>query len=580
MSRIVTLNIGASRAVLAEYAVKGKQGLTLTAYTSTDIVGLDWDAEGSAQAVLVPALREAAKSAGIKPGTLVLALNGQMVFPRFTKFPSVSADKLEELVQYEVEQEVPFPIDEIVCDHQFLGQTAEGDIAALIVAAKLEQVSAVTDVVTAVGFTPVTVDVGPMAVLNALKRSYPSLQGGTVVLDIGAKTTSLIISENEKIYLRSIPVAGNAITKEIAQAFGCTMEEAEALKRERGYVALGGVTEDADEISDRVSKIVRTVLTRLHAEVIRSINFYRSQQGGAAPSRMFLTGGSAVLPQIDEFFREALKTEVDFLNPFGAVDFGPKVDATALETDAFTLAESAGLALRAIEGATLAINLMPPALIEQAKAIRRIPFLAAGGIAVLAALALYMVGENRLKEVAVAETAAVQQKNNSLRQLETKLKAEQKKVQDELEKCDAFQKLMASRFTALRDLAMVRRSLLPGMWVTSWENVPQKNDDEESLPATRITIRGWRDMLSGFEKEHRKQNAGRTMTAEEIVASSLKTKPAVVAESVKIVSQKDVNMKGVLSEFVIELSFAAPASANPEAKKKTAKKRNAKGRRR
>ena len=580
MSRIVTLNIGASRAVLAEYAVKGKQGLTLTAYTSTDIVGLDWDAEGSAQAVLVPALREAAKSAGIKPGPLVLALNGQMVFPRFTKFPSVSADKLEELVQYEVEQEVPFPIDEIVCDHQFLGQTAEGDIAALIVAAKLEQVSAVTDVVTAVGFTPVTVDVGPMAVLNALKRSYPSLQGGTVVLDIGAKTTSLIISENEKIYLRSIPVAGNAITKEIAQAFGCTMEEAEALKRERGYVALGGVTEDADEISDRVSKIVRTVLTRLHAEVIRSINFYRSQQGGAAPSRMFLTGGSAVLPQIDEFFREALKTEVDFLNPFGAVDFGPKVDATALETDAFTLAESAGLALRAIEGATLAINLMPPALIEQAKAIRRIPFLAAGGIAVLAALALYMVGENRLKEVAVAETAAVQQKNNSLRQLETKLKAEQKKVQDELEKCDAFQKLMASRFTALRDLAMVRRSLLPGMWVTSWENVPQKNDDEESLPATRITIRGWRDMLSGFEKEHRKQNAGRTMTAEEIVASSLKTKPAVVAESVKIVSQKDVNMKGVLSEFVIELSFAAPASANPEAKKKTAKKRNAKGRRR
>ena len=65
MSRIVTLNIGASSAVLAEYVVKGKQGLTLTAYTSTDVVGLDWDAEGSAEAVLVPALREAAKSAGI-----------------------------------------------------------------------------------------------------------------------------------------------------------------------------------------------------------------------------------------------------------------------------------------------------------------------------------------------------------------------------------------------------------------------------------------------------------------------------------------------------------------------------------
>ena len=579
MSRIVTLNIGASSAVLAEYAVKGKQGLTLTAYTSTDVVGLDWDAEGSAEAVLVPALREAAKSAGIKPGPLALALNGQMVFPRFTKFPAVSADKLEELVQYEVEQEVPFPIDDIVCDHQFLGQTAEGDVAALIVAAKLDQVTRVTDAVAAAGFTPQIVDVGPMAVLNALKCSYSGLSGGTIVLDIGAKTTSLILVENEKIYLRSIPVAGNAITKEIAQAFGCTMEEAEALKRERGYVALGGVTEDADEISDRVSKIVRTVLTRLHAEVLRSINFYRSQQNGTAPSRMFLTGGSAVLPQIDEFFREALKIEVDFLNPFGGVDFGPKVDQVALETDAFTLAESAGLALRAIDAATLTINLMPPALVEQAKAIRRIPFLVAGAVSVLAALGLYIVGENRLRDVAVAETEAVQQKNNSLRGFETKLKAEQKKAQAQLEKSDAFQKLMVSRFTVLRDLAMVRRSLLPGMWVTTWENVPAKADDDEALPVTRVTVRGWRDMLSGFEKEHSRQNAGKKMTAEEIVASSLKTKRGVIPESVKILSQKDVNMKGVLSEFVIELAFAPPVSVNPEATKKT-KKRNARGGRR
>ena len=578
MSRIVTLNIGASHAVLAEYAVKGKQGLTLTAYGSADLAGLDWDAEGSAEAVLVPALRETAKSAGIKPGPLALSLNGQMVFPRFTKFPTVPADKLEELVQYEIEQEVPFPVDEIVCDHQFLGQTAEGDTAAMIVAAKLEQVSKVTDVVVAAGFTPVVVDVGPMAVLNALKRSYPGLPGGTVVLDIGAKTTSLVLVENEKIYLRSIPVAGNAITKEIAQAFGCTMEEAEALKKERGYVALGGVTEDVDEISDRVSKIVRTVLTRLHAEILRSINFYRSQQGGSAPSRMFITGGSAVLPQIDEFFRETLKIEVDFLNPFGGVDFGAKIDQAALETDAFTLAESAGLALRATDAATLSINLMPPALVAQARAVKRIPFLAVGAVSVLAALALVIVGENRLKDVAVAETEAVQQKNNTLKQLDAKLKVEQKNAQTELEKCDAFQKLMASRFGVIRDLATVRRSLLPGMWVTAWEPVLAKADDEDVLPVTRVTVRGWRDSLSEFENEHRKQNAGKTMTAEEIVASSLKTKPTVVPESVKIVSQKDVNMKGVLSEFVIELSFAAPASANPDAKKPT-KKRKAKGRR-
>ena len=574
MSRIVTLNIGASRAVLAEYSVKGKQSLVLTAYGATDLVGLDWEAEGSAEAVLVPALRELSKTSGIKPGPLALALNGQMVFPRFTKFPAVSADKLEELVRYEVEQEVPFPIDDIVCDHQFLGQTAEGDMAALIVAAKLDQVTKVTDAVVAAGFNPVIVDVGPMAVLNAMKRSYPGLPGGTIVLDIGAKTTSLILAENEKIYLRSIPVAGNAITKEIAQSFGCTLEEAEALKRERGYVSLGGVTEDADEISDRVSKLVRTVLTRLHAEILRSINFYRSQQGGAAPSRMFITGGSAVLPQIDEFFRETLQIDVDFLNPFGGIDFGSKVDQTALETDAFTMAESAGLALRAINGAAIAINLMPPALIEKAKAVKRIPFIAIGAIAVLGALGLYIVGENRLKEVAVAETDAVQVKNNSIRQLETKLKAEQKKADEEFAKCDAFHKLMASRFETLLHLGTVRRSLLPGMWLTTWEPIPRKDDDEDAPAFTRVTVRGWRDALSELESKHREKE-GKRVTAEEIVAASLKTMPTVLPDTVKIVSQKDVNSKGVLSEFAIELAFAPTPSADPNAKKPAKKRKGA-----
>ena len=113
MAKIVTLNIGASRAMLAEYVLKGKKGLVLSAYGAADIAGLDWEAEGSVEAVLAPALREAAKTAGIKPGPLYLALNGQMVFPRFSKLPPVTADKLELLVHSEVEQNVPFPIDEI-----------------------------------------------------------------------------------------------------------------------------------------------------------------------------------------------------------------------------------------------------------------------------------------------------------------------------------------------------------------------------------------------------------------------------------------------------------------------------------
>ena len=269
--RILTLNIGAAKAVLAEYQVVGRGALTLTAYGMGDLPAVAAESVGSMQATLTPTLRDIMRSNGIKSAPLVMSLSGRMVFQRFAKFPNVSAEKLDELVRYEVEQNVPIPVDEVVCDHQFLGETPEGDQAAMIVAAKIDQVREVTDAVRAAGLVPKIVDVSPMAVYNALKAAYPGLPGCTIILDMGSKTTNLVIIENEKIYNRSISVAGNTVTKEIAQTFGCTFEEAEQLKRERGYVSLGGVMEDEDEVADRVSKIARTVFTRLHAEISRSI---------------------------------------------------------------------------------------------------------------------------------------------------------------------------------------------------------------------------------------------------------------------------------------------------------------------
>lgn len=559
MSRFLTLNIGASKAVLAEYSLKGKNALTLMAYGEADLTA---GGDGAPLDVtLTPALQRIMREKGIKPAPLVVALNGQTVFPRFAKFPPVSADKLDELVRYEVEQNVPFPIDEIVCDHQFTGDTPEGDKAAMIVSAKIEQVRAVTDAVVAAGLKPQIVDVAPMAIYNAFKWTNPRAAGCSVILDIGAKTTSLILVEDEKIYNRSIPVAGNTITREISQAFGCSMEEAEQLKLERGYVSLGGVTEDADEVADRVSKVIRTVLTRLHAEISRSINFYRSQQGGTAPQRLFLTGGSVRLPQLDEFFRETLQVDVGYINPFQAIALGAKVNRSAIGNDAFVLAESAGLALRMTDQAELKINLMPPELIEHARSVRRIPFVVAGALCFLAALGAGYYMELKKGEAARAKVEFVDGKTNQLKSLEGKLKAALGNELAEKERCDEFQRLLMSRSESLRRVKALRKSLLPGMWITAWE--PLKDVD-----GARVTIRGWKDNLTEVETKYAASSGGKKRaTAAEMVQSALKRSDTVDAEAVKIVAQKDV--KNCISEFALEMKFApSPALLDEAAGKK------------
>ena len=591
MSRILTLNIGASKATLAEYALSGKRNLTLTAYGSADLQTVDVNDAMSIAASLPPIISQIMRETGIHPAPLVVSLGGQMVFPRFAKIAPVGdAAKLEQLVQYEVEQNVPFPIDEIVCDHQFLGTSADGDMATMIVAAKLDGVRAVTDAVASVGLKPVVVDVSQMAVLNALRYANPGLAGSNVILDIGAKTTDLILVEDEKIYTRSIPYAGNTITKEIAQAFGCSFEEAEQLKLERGYVSLGGVTEDEDEVADRVSKIIRTVLTRVHAEISRSINFYRSQQGGAAPSRIFLTGGSVRLPQLDQFFMETLQVNVEYLNPFTSVRVGGKVDAAALESDAFTLVESVGLALSQTDvPGLIRINLMPPELVAQARNVRRIPFLVAGAACLLAALGLGIVMQNRECAIAKAQLEEVQSQNSALESKEKQLKSVQGQEKAEMENCDKLQKLMRTRMGALARVRAVQASLLPGMWISKWEHVPPSGgDDSDGLEGVKIVVCGWKDAMDAGLKKWKKdweqlnpdRKVGNVNVAriikQKIEASGIAALPDADAQGGEAVSVELQPGKS-LEEITLAFKFAPVKSIDSNAPAK--KNKNRRGRR-
>ena len=577
MSRILTLNIGASKAMLAEYALGGKRNLTLTAYGSADLQTVDVNDAMSITASLPPVISQIMRETGIRPAPVVVSLGGQMVFPRFAKFPPVGDKaKLEQLVHYEIEQNVPFPIDEIVSDHQFLGTAADGDMAAMIVAAKLDGVRAVTDAVAAAGLKTAVVDVSPIAVLNALHFAQPQLAGCSVVLDIGSKTTNLILIEGEKVYNRSIPVAGNTITKEIAQTFGCSFEEAEQLKIERGYVALGGVMEDEDEITDRVSKIIRTVLTRLHAEISRSINFYRSQQGGAAPSRLFLTGGTVRLPQLDQFFMESLQVDVEYLNPFTAVRVGGKVNATALESDAFTLVESVGLALRQTDiPGLIRINLLPPELVAQARNVRRIPFLVVGAVGVLAALGLGIVWQNRECDAAKAQLEYVQDQNQALAGKDQRLQGAQKKAKEALTNCDDLQKLMRGRTVVLDRVRVMNDILkqLPGAWISKWEHKPPQEEDEEKLDEVSVVVCVWKDQTEAMLKHWKGANPNDTS---DDIATAIKNKisgiEGFVAQPEDGSDAVTANLKTGTSLDEIELTFkfapVASVDPNPAAAKK------------
>lgn len=530
--KFLTLNIGADTVSLAEYSGTSSRDLTLVKYGVAQLAApLD---HGNVEAVLSPALLELVREKGIKPGKVAVSISGQMVFPRFAEIPfSDNAEKFDQQVRYEIEQNVPFPIDEMICDHQVLGETEAGEKSVLIVAAKIDQVEPITSAMGAVGFVPTLVDVAPLALTNALHFARPD-EGCVVMLDIGAKTTSLVIIEGDHIYNRSIPIAGSLITKEISGALGCTIDEAEQVKLEKGYVSMGGVTEDADEVADRVSKACRAVLTRLGAEVSRSINFYRSQQGGSAPQRLYLTGGTALLPQIDQFFGELLGVETEFFNPFEAVNVAGNIDAESFDADIFRVSATVGLALHQLEASFFAINLLPPAIVEARAERARIPVLVAAGLLVVLGLGLIIVSFSRDEEILSARRDLVLSEVSSLEKMNRKLQQVDVEFQDCLKGAENLRRLLMSRSAANQHLNAVRESLLPGMWIERWDS-------------NRITIRYWADRV--------KAESGKTKTVGEGVVEKLKGKMCVDKDSVKITDMSSIGKDAHLAQVTIELKF-------------------------
>ena len=427
----------------------------------------------------------------------------------------MARDKLLQIVRYEAEQNVPFPINEVVWDYQLIGGHTEGDINVLLVAVKVESVAGLTGCVEAAKLEPEIVDAAPMALCNAVCFNYPGLDGCTMLLDIGARSANLIFVEQHRVFSRSVPVAGNAITQEICKQFGVSFKEAEQMKLAESTVALGGVTAGSGgEEAERISKIVRMVFTRLHAEVNRSVNFYRTQQGGSPPSRVLLAGGASIIPQTDTFFREKLKVPVEYFNPFANVTVSDNISEEQANRDFPLLGEVVGLALRRGQTCPLEINLMPPEIVARKVFRKRQPFFAVAAAGIVAILLCLLGYTNRMRAVKERQLAKVSERVDF-----------RAGIGRELKKAVAAEAAAAAKATAIADVIVMRTQwieildaihgcMLEGMWLR--EIMPVVAEDGT---ASQVDIKG-----RGFDDKLRAADVP-SATAIEVFRDKLRESP-------------------------------------------------------
>jgi type IV pilus assembly protein PilM len=385
-ARILAVNLGSQAISLAEFRPQGEGGLILRGYERREVVAEN-PADAMRQAQITNSLREMLDAFGINHASVNYAVPAQSVFARFVKLPAVDEEKIDRIIAFEAQQNVPFPIDEVVWDYQLVGGGADEQIQVVLVAIKSDLLEGINAAVEAAGLRPVIIGVATMGLYNAFRYNYSDVTDSCLLVDIGARTTNLLFIEQGRIFSRSVPIGGGSVTAGVAKEFEESFALAEARKKDTGFVSLGGAyAEPTDPEVARMSKLIRSTMTRLHAEIMRSISHYRSQQQGTSPARIYLCGGTSSMPYMREFFQEKLQVPIEFFNPLRNVAVAPEVNGAEIAKSAHLMGEMVGLALRAVATCPVELNLRPASVVRAQEVERRRPFLITAAACVILAL--------------------------------------------------------------------------------------------------------------------------------------------------------------------------------------------------
>jgi type IV pilus assembly protein PilM len=423
-ARIYSLNLGTQTITLAEFQPTTSGGLVLTTVLREEVLG-DPAVDATRVAMVSTQVAQMAGAMKIKQGSKVhCAVASHLVFTRPVSLPTVSdLSQVESIVGFEAQQNVPYPIDQVVWDWQLLDAGHDGQMEVILAAIKSDLLDEIAEGIRSAGFKLVTMDVAPMALYNSFRYSYSTTEGCTLLVDMGSRTTNLLFVEPGNIFPRRLNIGGSSLTGAIARDFGSSFFEADQRKVSEGFVGLGGGYADPDDPDvARISKIIRNQMTRLHQEIQRSVQFYRSEHSGSPPTRILLAGGTASLPYMREFFQEKFpNAEVEFFNPLANVAVGGAVEVESVGESAHQLGEVIGLALRGVSSCPMELNLRPPSVIRAESAAKQVPFLAVAGVAILAAIASVWFYFDRGTKLIAEQTTKLEEQCNGLRPIKERI---------------------------------------------------------------------------------------------------------------------------------------------------------------
>jgi type IV pilus assembly protein PilM len=326
--------------------------------------------DADAEELVQDALKQFLSRNSVVGDKVAVSVSGQAGLSRFFKPPPVELKMLPDIVKYEVKQQIPFPIDEVIWDWQQLGGTVvEGraiDAEVGLFAMKREAVYRALRPLTDAEIEVDILQLAPLALFNYVCHDVienltksedfdpdnppPSI----AIMAIGTDTTDLVVTNGIKLWLRSIPIGGNHFTRQLSRELKLTQAKAEHLKRNARQ----------SENPKAVFKAMSPVFNDLVNEVQRSLTFFQSMEKTAHLSEIILLGNAAKLPGLRQFLSTQLEMDIAKAADFRKLGGSDVTKQPTFADNLLSYAPCYGLCIQGLQKGIIKTNLLPNEIVR------------------------------------------------------------------------------------------------------------------------------------------------------------------------------------------------------------------------
>ncbi len=281
--------------------------------------------------------------AGIKTNEANFSIPDFSSFFTKVKLPVMSEEEIPQAIRYGIRSYIPLPLDEVTLDWIIIkGEIAKTSLEILVAAVpnniikQYKTIASASNLITRV-LEPEVFSFVRSSIKENDKKKIVSL------IDIGARTTTCNIVDNgilKKSY--SFNASGNDLTELIAKSLDIGYNKSEAVKMIQG-LSFEKQGKDSTEIRKILIPIIDLILEE-SKKTFRS--FYREE--GKEIDKIILAGGTALLPNLKEYFSTKFKKEISLADPFSDIEHIEMLDKP-LKIMGPSYAIALGLALKGFE---------------------------------------------------------------------------------------------------------------------------------------------------------------------------------------------------------------------------------------